>query len=224
MNRQCDYSDSPSAPTASDVAALQARLAELENRLALAGQETTTSSLSPSNNIFTPETNNSSNNANTQQHQITPPVINSRGPLWLPAGGSANRFPSALLLDIDVFKWAQLSIPPPPVAVPRDVYDILSHGNTVQDCAAEYFDTVHRWFPFISKKRMTLGHTLWEAGPDLAMLFLGMKLIITLPREGIEGADNPLYTAAKGTTETQAAPSAQESPPLSSNHKVDSLA
>ncbi|KAK3953508.1 hypothetical protein QBC32DRAFT_257607 [Pseudoneurospora amorphoporcata] len=127
-----------------------------------------------------------------------PAVINSRGPLWLPAGASNNRFPSALLLDIDVFKWAQPSIPPPPVAVPRDVYDILSRGNTVQDCAAEYFDTVHRWFPFISKKRMTLGHTLWEAGPDLAMLFLAMKLIVTPPQEGIDAADNELYTAAKG--------------------------
>lgn len=30
------------------------------------------------------------------------------------------------------------------------------------------------------------------------MLFLGMKLIVTLPREGMESADNPLYTAAKG--------------------------
>ncbi|KAK1775630.1 hypothetical protein QBC45DRAFT_239881 [Copromyces sp. CBS 386.78] len=199
MNRQCDYSDSPSAPTASDVAALQARLAELENQLALAsgnGKETS-SNLSPSNNnnnnnIFTPETNNNATQA------APPAVINSRGALWLPAGASNNCFPSALLLDIDVFKWAELSIPPPPVAVPRDVYDILSRGNTVQDCAAEYFDTVHRWFPFISKKRMTLGHTLWEAGPDLAMLFLAMKLIVTLPREGIDAADNELYTAAKG--------------------------
>ncbi|KAH7635043.1 hypothetical protein B0T09DRAFT_327845 [Sordaria sp. MPI-SDFR-AT-0083] len=217
MNRQCDYSDSPSAPTANDVAALQVRLAELENRLALASsgggsgggnKETTSSNSSPSNNICGPETSN--NNHTASQHQAAPPatVINSRGPLWLPAsGGSAssnNRFPSALLLNIDVFKWAQLSIPSPPVAVPRAVYDILSRGNTVQDCTAEYFDTIHRWFPFISKKRMALGHTLWEAGPDLAMLILSMKLIVTLPQEGssIEeapaAADNELYMAAKG--------------------------
>lgn len=44
---------------------------------------------------------------------------------------------------------------------------------------------------------MTLGHTLGEAGPDLAMLFLGMKLIVTLPVEGMDSADNPVYRAAK---------------------------
>ena len=48
---------------------------------------------------------------------------------------------------------------------------------------------------------MTLGHTLWEAGPDLALLFLAMKLVVTLPREGMERGgvlDSELYTAAKG--------------------------
>ncbi|KAK3496721.1 uncharacterized protein B0T23DRAFT_401968 [Neurospora hispaniola] len=197
MNRQCDYSDSSSVPTATDVAALQARLAELENRLALAGgkETTSTSSSSPSTNLFTPETTTTTNSRDNAATTHPAPVINSRGPLWLPA---ASRFPSALLLDVDIFKWAQLSVPAPSVAVPRDVYDILSSGKTVQDCAAEYFDTVHRWFPFISKKRMTLGHTLWEAGPDLAMLFLGMKLIVTLPVEGMDSADNPVLLCLQG--------------------------
>lgn len=51
--------------------------------------------------------------------------------------------------------------------------------------------------PIISKKRMNLGLPLWEGGPDLAMLFLAMKLVSQQPINGIASADNPVYIAAK---------------------------
>jgi len=38
---------------------------------------------------------------------------------------------------------------------------------------------------------------LWEAGPDLALLFLCMKLITSRPQDGIESSQNPTYTSAK---------------------------
>jgi hypothetical protein len=38
---------------------------------------------------------------------------------------------------------------------------------------------------------------LWEAGPDLALLFLAMKLIITRPQDGADSSLNPVYQAAK---------------------------
>ena len=38
---------------------------------------------------------------------------------------------------------------------------------------------------------------LWEAGPDLALLFLAMKLVISRPLDGIESTHNPLYVSAK---------------------------
>ncbi len=44
---------------------------------------------------------------------------------------------------------------------------------------------------------MTIGLPLWDAGPDLAMLFLAMKLVTTMPNEGVRPADSPLYTASK---------------------------
>jgi len=67
----------------------------------------------------------------------------------------------------------------------------------VQEVAAEYFATIHPWFPIISKKRLSLGQPLWDGGPDLAMLFLAMKLIISYPEEGVASADNPIYIASK---------------------------
>ena len=52
--------------------------------------------------------------------------------------------------------------------------------------------------PIISQKRLMLNMNspLWEAGPDLALLFLCMKLIISRPFD-VESAHTPLYTSVK---------------------------
>ncbi|KAK0733585.1 hypothetical protein B0T26DRAFT_27774 [Lasiosphaeria miniovina] len=200
MGRPCDYTaDAQPPPTADDLAVLQSRLADLENRLSAANNNS---------NHGTPNTNTNTNASvhNSSARPISPDsgrlidrpsVNNSRGPQWLPSG----RFPSAIFLDIDCFKWASIPIPKPNVDLPADVYEVLSRGNAVQDATAEYFATVHTWFPIISRKRMTLGFSLWEGGPDLAMLFLAIKLVISLPSENTNpdnGARiNPLYKASK---------------------------
>ncbi len=38
---------------------------------------------------------------------------------------------------------------------------------------------------------------MWEGGPDLALLFLCMKLIISRPQDGLESSQNPIYISAK---------------------------
>jgi hypothetical protein len=42
-----------------------------------------------------------------------------------------------------------------------------------------------------------MANPMWEAGPDLALLFLCMKLIISRPQDGIESSQNPVYISAK---------------------------
>ncbi|KAK0630123.1 hypothetical protein B0T17DRAFT_589721 [Bombardia bombarda] len=215
MTRRCDYTDTPSAPTADDIAVLQARVAELENRLsngggsggggdvAMGGTGNNHDPHSPSTTTTTNTTHALSPSGGSGRSR--PPPVNSRGPLWLPSLMN-NGLPSAVFLDIDCFKWAGMPIPKPNVDVPEDVFEILSQGrsgndstgsNAVQEATAEYFDTVHRWFPFISRKRMSLGISLGEGGPDLAMLFLAMKLVTAHPVEGTPCAATPMYTAAK---------------------------
>jgi hypothetical protein len=108
-----------------------------------------------------------------------------------------SKFPSALFLDIDCFKWAGLRIPKPCVEIPADVLEILSNTNSLQQAVNEYFNSVHCWMPIVSKKRMNLGHSLWEGGPDLAMLFVAMKLVASQPVSGIASTENPLYNASK---------------------------
>lgn len=80
-----------------------------------------------------------------------------------------------------------------------DVLEILGDGNAINAVITEYLATVHKWMPVISKKRMThnMANPLWEAGPDLALLFLCMKLIISRPQDGIECSHSVIYVAAK---------------------------
>ncbi|KAK5658730.1 hypothetical protein OQA88_1539 [Cercophora sp. LCS_1] len=159
---------------------LQSRLAELESRLQASASGSTPS-------VAMSQQGDSNSSAS---------LLSARGPMWLPA--SMNRFPSAIFLDIDCFKWAQLPIPRPNLEVPPEVVEILSGPNAVQDAITDYFSSVHHWFPFISRKRMVIGISLWEGGPDLAMLFLSMLLITTQEITDVEGAlANPLYGASK---------------------------
>jgi hypothetical protein len=60
------------------------------------------------------------------------------------------------------------------------VLSILCEGNAVLEATAEYFATVHQWLPMISKKRISLGIPLRNGGSDLAMLFLAMKLVVSV--------------------------------------------
>ncbi|KUI70674.1 TY1 enhancer activator [Cytospora mali] len=82
----------------------------------------------------------------------------------------------------------------------QDVLEILASTNVIEDAASTYFETIHRWFPFISRKRMNLGLSLHAGGPDLALLFLTMKLITTPPSPDMapsSATDSHLYTTSK---------------------------
>lgn len=58
----------------------------------------------------------------------------------------------------------------------------LNNGNAALEAFTLYFQTIHHWLPFISKKRIELGFALKE-GPDLALFFLAMRLVVTEPNE-----------------------------------------
>lgn len=81
---------------------------------------------------------------------------------------------------------------------PQEVLETLDSTEVIEQVACTYFTTIHAWFPFISRKRMNLGLSLAHGGPDLALLFLAMKLITTTPADTqpSTAADLPLY----GTT------------------------
>lgn len=80
----------------------------------------------------------------------------------------------------------------------QEVLDILSSSEVIQEAISTYFNTIHKWFAFISRKRMNLGISLAGGGPDLTLLFLAIKLITTPPPPQPRSADKlPLYQTTK---------------------------
>ncbi|RAH57384.1 fungal-specific transcription factor [Aspergillus piperis CBS 112811] len=173
-SRTCDYADTPKPPpTAADLENLQARLTELEERL---GSITEQDSLSATAGI------------SSSSSLATEPIGPNREP---------TSFPSALFLDIDCYKWSNMQLPRPAANIPMDILSILNQPNFVMDTTSLYFDTIHPWVPIISKKRLDLGISLKDGGPDIALLFLAMKLI-TLPPPPAPKITSKLYSSAKG--------------------------
>ena len=97
MTRPCDYTDIQVTPTAEDFAAMKLKLRDLEQRLNQQGSS--------------PPIDQASSN--------TPPsgVGQAHGlqPAW---AASPSRFPSALFLDMDLFKMASMSIPKSGIDIP----------------------------------------------------------------------------------------------------------
>ena len=81
----------------------------------------------------------------------------------------------------------------------QDVLDLLGNGLAVQGIIFNYFATTHKWMPIVAKQRLIrkMANPVWEAGSELALLFLCMKLITSRPQDNIESTQNPLYLSAK---------------------------
>ncbi|EHA25871.1 hypothetical protein ASPNIDRAFT_43717 [Aspergillus niger ATCC 1015] len=172
-SRTCDYADTPkSPPTAADLATLQARLTELEERL---------SSASASDSL------SATAGVSRTDSLATESIAYDREP---------TSFPSALFLDIDCYKWSNMQLPRPAASIPMDILTILNQQNFILGTTSLYFDTIHPWMPIISKKRLDLGISLKDGGPDIALLFLAMKLNTLPPPPGSE-IHGAIYSSAK---------------------------
>ncbi|KAH6657714.1 fungal-specific transcription factor domain-containing protein [Truncatella angustata] len=181
MARHCDYSEVQPAPTAEDFATLQEKLRQLEDRLSYAGaSDVSIGHLSPQSGPVS--------------HTGHTPQLLSREPLWQNGLGS---FPAAAFLDSYMFLWSGLQIPKPTVEIPADVLQCIGNAEDLEQTLSDYFGDIHPWFPIVSRKRMTMGHQLWEAGGDIALLLLSMKLITSQPQRGFAASENYLYTASK---------------------------
>ncbi|KAJ0331468.1 hypothetical protein COL922a_011885, partial [Colletotrichum nupharicola] len=204
MERRCDYVESAqAAPAADDFAALQQRLAELEGRIndnggvssGGAGGVASSSGPSPGSDpsVSGPSINNDS------------PAYPAVEPLW--EQQTASQFPPDVFLDMATYEWLNQPVPKPFIEVPAEVLQHLGDGTSVQSSIATYFTTIHPWLPIVSKKRMNMGVALSQGGPDLAMLFLAMKLMTTHPEpdSNMPAAQMPLSPQTCPTSRPAAA-------------------
>jgi hypothetical protein len=193
MNRPCDYSDAPPLPTAEDITALRQQMREMEQQLAEQNRAIQASGIAM--HPTPPYTAASSSGMGDEG-------MGSNANAFIPQEEAyqapQNRFPAIAFLDSHVFESGGISVPKAAVQIPGEVLAMLGDGNAVQTIITEYFATIHTWFPIISKKRMSqnMVNPLWEAGPDLALLFLCMKLHVSRLAEG-ESSQTDMYMAAK---------------------------
>ncbi|KXH64820.1 hypothetical protein CSAL01_13730 [Colletotrichum salicis] len=205
MERRCDYAEpAPAAPTADDFAALQLKLIELEGRLNTAGNGGTPASSSSgggggSGGTPGPGHGAASNSASGGGMEETPSatsVFTPLEPLWEQQASA--QYPPDAFLDLSSTEWLNQALPRPVIDIPSEVLQHLGDGHAIQYAVNAYFTTIHTWLPIVSKKRMNMGIALSQGGPDLAMLFLAMKLIATRPTDVLAGSQHmAIYRAAK---------------------------
>ncbi|GJC83802.1 depudecin biosynthesis cluster-specific transcription activator DEP6 [Colletotrichum liriopes] len=189
VGRLCEYDDAAdSTPAVEDFAAMQTKIHDLEERL------------SSHQSVFRNQTSYSSPSVSSQNYShvdpaasltCAPPIVDRTS---VESDISSN-FPASAFLDLDLFRWAGHRVLKPNVGIPMDVLELLNQGNIVMDVSAQYFDTVHSWIPFISKKRMEMGISVQSGGAELALILLAMKLVISRPEDV---ANESVYSLAKG--------------------------
>ena len=170
MIRPCDYSDATPAPNAEDFAQLQQKVTELESRLDKRVKI------------------NGKYNGSIASDSMSPP--SSLQSVYY--SSSSLTFPPVFFLEPQIFIDSHMSIPRPLFAIPAHVQATLGDIRAVTET---FYSTIHLWLPIVSKKRLqlTLSNPDLEMSPDLALLFLAMKLIIEPVANGIAPAETTLY-------------------------------
>ncbi|KAE9368102.1 hypothetical protein N431DRAFT_494935 [Stipitochalara longipes BDJ] len=110
-----------------------------------------------------------------------------------------SNFTAVFFLDSKLFRQSQMEIPRATFPVPSAITDLIGDAEGVRTLATQYFDSIHIWLPFISKKRFyqILLRPLSQPRADVALLLLCMKLITWTSSEAMEDPHSPLYFAAK---------------------------
>ncbi|PYI01439.1 putative fungal-specific transcription factor [Aspergillus sclerotiicarbonarius CBS 121057] len=108
-------------------------------------------------------------------------------------------FPTLLFLDPALLRHGQVETGRVAAPLSSQILQLLGDADDIRKTAYQFFDHVHQWMPFISKKRFE-GLDLpssFQSRPDIALLLLGLKLITTFPPVGLQTTRTPLYHATK---------------------------
>ncbi|EMC98574.1 hypothetical protein BAUCODRAFT_145643 [Baudoinia panamericana UAMH 10762] len=184
IGRPCDYTEelrAGSAPSPEDFNALRQEVAELRNLLTRDPALSSTSG----NNVAT---NSSYSDDSSAFHSNGPPTHGSLpNDILSPTGNGSqsgstwpgpSSFPSLFFLDSNAFEYERFQIQAPYVRVPPGALSCLGSSTELRAMIEHYFDSVHSYFPIVSKIRLYqhLSNPLHEPGADIALLFMSMKL------------------------------------------------
>ena len=108
-------------------------------------------------------------------------------------------FPTILFLDPSILQQGQVEVCQAASPVAEHILHLLGDVDDIRATASNFFEHIHSWMPFISKKRF---YDLYLPSPfqsraDVVLLFLSLKLITTLPPTSPQNPRTPLYYTVK---------------------------
>ncbi len=116
-----------------------------------------------------------------------------------PPAAHAIDFPTVLFLDPSILQHRPIDFADKIGQVPEQVLCLLGGMGEIRAAASRFFEHMHTWMPFISKKRFYDLHltSQYRHRPDIILLLLALRLITTLPPTNPRNARTPLYNATK---------------------------
>lgn len=108
-------------------------------------------------------------------------------------------FQTILFLDPTLLQHTLVETAPVAGTVPQYILQLLGDLDEIRLTAARFFEHIHQWMPFISKKRF---YDLYlqpssHSRPDVVLLLLALKLITTFPPAGSRSPRTALYNSTK---------------------------
>jgi Fungal specific transcription factor domain len=108
-------------------------------------------------------------------------------------------FTTMLFLDPSLLQHGQIELSTVAVPAPTHILALLGDMIEIRAAASKFFQHIHLWMPFISKKRFYDLHLQqsFQSRPDVVLLLLSLKLIVTLPPTSPRNPRTPIYHVAK---------------------------
>lgn len=108
-------------------------------------------------------------------------------------------FPTILFLDPALLQHGLVETSPTTGTVPQCILQLLGDLDEIRLTAARFFEHIHQWMPFVSKKRFydLYLQPSFRSRPDVALLLLAMKLITTFPPADSHSPRTALYNSTK---------------------------
>ncbi|KAK4865884.1 hypothetical protein LT330_008977 [Penicillium expansum] len=108
-------------------------------------------------------------------------------------------FATILFLDPALLHHSVVETAPAAGTVPQYILQLIGDLDEIRLTAARFFEHIHQWMPFISKKRFYDFYLQpsFHSRPDVVLLLLALKLITTFPPAGSRSPRTALYNSTK---------------------------
>lgn len=110
-------------------------------------------------------------------------------------------YPAILFLDPNLLllQHGQLGATHTTSAVDQKVLQLLGSLDQIKAAEHKYFECIHKWLPFLSKKRFFEVHLRpsFQTRPEVVLLFLAITLTTTVPSTGDDDTRTSRYRNTK---------------------------